>query len=88
MEDEESLETSAIISDMTNFVHHLINQFLADGIMSTSIVVRSILLPRDHLLWVKKVSVCAGADFVYDIWLQVAIDGSRNIFPLACGGKY
>lgn len=51
--------------------------------MTASIVVRRVLLAGDHLFGVEKVSVGTSTNFVDDIGLQVAVDGTRNIFALA-----
>ena len=82
MEDEESLEARAIIRNPANLVQHLVNQFLPDSVVATRIVVRSILLASDHLLRMEQASICAGTNFVDHIWLEIAVDGSRDIFAL------
>lgn len=53
MEDKEPLKTGAVISNMSNFIENLIDQLLADGIVTTSVVIRGILLARNHLLRVE-----------------------------------
>ena len=37
VEDEEALQTRAVISQATELVHHGIDEFLADGIVTTSV---------------------------------------------------
>ena len=39
MEDEKTLETSAVISDMADLVQNLVNQLLSNGVVAASIVV-------------------------------------------------
>lgn len=50
VEDEETLETSATICNTSNLVEDLVDEFLADSIVTTSIIVGRILLASDHLL--------------------------------------
>lgn len=84
VEDKEALKATAVVCHAANLVENLINELLADGVVATSIVVGRILFPCDHLLWVEKASVCASADFVDDIGLEIAVDGSGDIFAVAC----
>lgn len=69
---------------MSNLVQDLVNQFLSDSVVTTGVVVGSILLASDHLLRMEEAAVSAGTDFVDDVGLEIAVDGSRNIFALAC----
>jgi hypothetical protein len=39
VEDEKTLETSAVISDVANLVQYLVNQLLANSVVTTSVVV-------------------------------------------------
>lgn len=84
VEDEEALETRAVIGNAANLVQDLVNQFLANGVVSTGIVVRRILLAGDHQFGVEQGSVSTSADFVDNVGLEIAVDGTRNIFALAC----
>jgi hypothetical protein len=83
VEDQESLETTAVVGDTTDLVKHLINQLLADGVMTTSVVVGRILLARDHVLGVEKAAVRTGADLVDDVGLEIGVDGAGNVFAVA-----
>lgn len=38
-----------------------------NGVMSASVIVGSILLPRDELFWVKQVAVCACSHFIWNM---------------------
>ena len=82
VEDQETLETGAVVGDMTNFVQDLIDQLLANSVVTTSIVVGGILLASDHLLRVEEAAVGAGADLIDNIGLEIAVDGAGNIFAL------
>ena len=83
MEDKETLKPSAIIGNTTNFVQDLVDEFLANSVVTAGIVVGSILLASYHLLRVEKTAVGASADFVDDVGLEIAVDGSWDVFALA-----
>lgn len=51
VEDEEALETSAAVGNLTDAVEDRVNELLADGIVTTGVVVGSVLLARDQLLF-------------------------------------
>ena len=69
---------------MSNLVQDLVNQFFSNSVVTTGVIVGSILLASDHLLRMEEAAVGAGTDFVDDVGLEIAVDGSRNIFALAC----
>lgn len=83
VEDEEALEARAVIGDTADLVQDLVDQFLANGIVTTSIVVRGVLLSGDHQFGVEQGAVGAGADFVHHIGLEIAVDGTGDVFALA-----
>lgn len=88
VEDEEALETNAVIGDAANLVEDAVDELLSDGVVTTSIVVGSILLASDHHLRVEEVSVGTSSDLVDDVGLQIAVDGSGDILALAYGCVY
>lgn len=83
VEDQEALETRAIICNMANLVENLIDEFFANRIMTTGVVVGGIFLASNHLFGMEETAVGASADFVNHIWLQITIDGAGNIFAVA-----
>jgi hypothetical protein len=83
VEDEETLETDTVVGNTANLIENDLDQLLADGVVATSIVVRSILLAGDHHLGVEEVPVGASADLIDNIGLEIAVNGSRDIFALA-----
>lgn len=83
VEDQESLETSAVVGNPADLVENLVDHLLSNGVVTTSIVVRGILLARDHVLGVEKATVGAGADLIDHIGLEITVDGTGNIFALA-----
>lgn len=86
VEDEEALETGAVVGDAADLVEDLVNELLADGVVTTGVVVRGILLAGDHVLGVEEGAVGAGADLIDDVGLQVGVDGAGDVLALAWGG--
>ena len=79
MEDEESLETSALISQFPDSVQAKVNNLLADGVVTTSVVVGSILLSSDELFGVEELSVGSSPYFIDNGGFQVKEDGTGNV---------
>lgn len=86
MEDKEALQTSAVISDVSDLVQDLVDKLLSDSVMTTSVVVGCIFLSSDHLLRVEQASVGASADFIDDIGLEITVDCAWYVFPVTCEG--
>ena len=84
VEDDEALETSAVIGLLSDTVEDQINDVFTDVDTATGIVVGSVFLAGDQLLWVVDLAVGASADFIDNGWFQVDVDGSWNV--LACAG--
>ena len=57
VENKETLETRTIVRKFSNSVKDLINNLLANGVMTTSVVVGSILLASDQLFRVKQFTI-------------------------------
>ena len=83
VEDEEALETGAVVCDSSDLVENLVDQLLSDGVVATSVVVRRVLLAGDHLLGVEKAAVGASADLIDDVGLKIAVDGTGDVFAIA-----
>ena len=79
VEDEETLETSALVGELSDSVEAEINDFLTNGVVTSGEVVGSIFLTRDELLWVEKLSVGSGSDLINDGWLKIEEDGSWDV---------
>ena len=54
VEDEESLETGTSVRELADAVEDVVDELLADGVVSTGIVVSGILLSADELLGVEE----------------------------------
>lgn len=83
MEDKETLKTSAVISESADAVQDNINKLLANGVMTTSVVVSSIFLSSDQLLRVEKLTVGTGTDFIDDSGFKIDEDGTGNVLSAA-----
>jgi hypothetical protein len=83
VENKETLQTRAVIRNTADLVQYLVDQLLTNSVVSTGVVVRCILLSTDHLLRVEKGSVSTSADLVDNIWLEIAVDRSWDIFSLS-----
>jgi len=79
VEDEETLETSALIGELSDSVEAEINDFFTDGVMSSGEVVGSIFFTGDELLWVEQLSVGSGSDLIDNGWLEIEEDGSWDV---------
>ena len=87
VEDKESLETSALIGELSDSVEAEINNFLTDGVVTTGEVVGGILLTGDKLLWVEELSVGAGSDLIDDGRLEIEEDSAGNVLASTSLGE-
>ena len=83
VEDEESLQTSTLISQLPDPVEHEVDDLLANGVVATGVVVGSILLAGDQLLGVEELTVGTSPDLIYTQSQSVC----QHIETLQCG-KY
>jgi hypothetical protein len=79
VEDEETLETSALIGEFTDSVEAEVNDLLTDGVMSTGEVVGGILLSGDELLGVEQLSVGSGTDLIDNGRLEIEEDATGDV---------
>jgi hypothetical protein len=80
VENEETLETSALIGKLSDSVEAEINNFLTNGVMSSGEVVGSIFFTGDELLWMEQLSVSSGSDLIDDGWFEIEEDSSWDVF--------
>jgi hypothetical protein len=76
---EETLETSAVVSELADTVQDKVDDFLANGVVTTGVVVGSVFLSGDQLLGVVELTVSASADFVNDSWLKVNVHSAGDV---------
>jgi hypothetical protein len=79
VEHEEALETSAVVSKLSDPVEAEVDDFLADGVVSSGEVVGGIFLAGDQLLGVEELSVGAGPDLVDNGGLEVEEDAAGHV---------
>jgi hypothetical protein len=71
VEDEEALKSRAQIGQFSDPVQDQVNNLLANCITTSGLIVASIFLPSDPLLWVEKLPVGSSVHFINHSWLQV-----------------
>jgi len=79
VEDEETLETSALIGELSDSIEAEINDFFTNGVMSSGEVVGSIFFTGDKLLWMEELSVGTCSDFIDNGWFEIKEDGSWDV---------
>jgi len=79
VEDDESLETSALIGELSDSVEAEINDLLTNGVVTSGEVVGGILLSGDELLGVEELSVGSSSDFIDNSGLEIEEDGSGDV---------
>ena len=79
VEDEETLETSALIGKLSDSVEAEINDFFTNGVMSSGEVVGSIFFTGDELLWMEQLSVGSSSDFIDNSWFEIEEDSSWDV---------
>jgi len=87
VEDEEALETSALIGELAEAVEGEVNNLFANGVMATGIVVGCVLLAGDQLLWVVELAVGTSTDLVDHGRLQIEVDAARYVLAGASLGE-
>jgi hypothetical protein len=71
VEEEESLETGALVGELAKPVEDKVNNLLTDGVVTAGVVVGCVFLAGDELLGVEELAVGSGADLIDDGGLEV-----------------
>jgi len=87
VEDKESLETSALIGELSDSVEAEINNLLTDGVVTTGEVVSGIFLTGDELLGVEELSVGASSDLIDDGGLEIEEDSAGDVLASTSLGE-
>ena len=87
VEDEETLETSALIRELSDSIEAEIDDFFTNGVMSSGEVVGGIFFTGDELLWMEELSVGSGSDFIDDGWLEIKEDSSWDVLTSTSLGE-
>jgi hypothetical protein len=87
VEDEEALETSALIGELSDSVEAEVNDFLSNGVMSSGEVVGGILLSGDELLGMEELSVGSGSDLIDNGRLEIEEDATGDVLASTSLGE-
>jgi hypothetical protein len=79
VEDDESLESSALVSKFPDPVEAEVDNLLSNGVMSTGEVVGGIFLSGDELFGMEQLSVGSGPDLIDNGGLEIEENGSGNV---------
>jgi hypothetical protein len=79
VEDEETLETSALIGKLSDSIEAEINDLLTNGVVTSGEVVGSIFFTGDKLLWMEELSVGTSSNFIDNGWLEIEEDSSWDV---------
>jgi len=79
VEDEETLETSTLVSEFSDSVEAEIDDFFTNGVMTSGEVVGSIFFTRNKLFWVEELSVGTSSDLIDDGWFEIEEDTSWDV---------
>mmetsp|Transcript_63511 Transcript_63511/g.105937 ORF Transcript_63511/g.105937 Transcript_63511/m.105937 type:complete len:411 (+) Transcript_63511:505-1737(+) len=87
VEAQEALETSAVVSKLTDTVQAEVDDLLTDGVVTTGVVVGGILLAADQLLRVEQLAVGTSTNLVNHSGLQVQEDTPRHVLASTSLGE-
>jgi len=79
VEDQESLQSGAVIRQLADTVQDRVYNLLANGVVSAGIIIGSVFLAIDNLLGVVQLTVGSAADFVTDTGLEIDVDGTGDV---------
>jgi len=77
------LETSALVSQLSDSIEAEIDDFFTNGVMSSCEVVGGIFLSGDELFWVEQLSVGTSSDLINDSWFKIEEDASGYVLSSA-----
>lgn len=87
VEDQEALQRVAIVGHASDAVDDALDHLLADGVVTTGVVVGSIFLATNQELGVEEGSVVAGTDLVDGRRVQVDEEGPGHVLAIARLGE-
>ena len=64
MEDQETLKTGTLISQLPDSVKNKVDNFLTNGVVTTSVVIGGIFLASDQLFRVEQLAIGASSDLI------------------------
>merc|ERR1711981_222471 len=87
VEDEETLETSTLVSELSDSVEAEIDDFFTNGVMTSGEVVGSVLLTGDELLGVEELSVGTSSDLIDNGGFEIEEDASGDVLASTSLGE-
>jgi len=69
-----------LISQLSNSVENLIDQFFTNGVVTSGVVVGSIFFAGDKLFGVEELTVCTSSDLINYRGFQIHEDSTRHMF--------
>ena len=87
MEDQESLESSTVVSQLPDPLKNKIHNLLSNGVVTPGVVVGGVLLAVDQLLGMVKLTVSSDPGLVNDGGLEVNKDRSGDMLAGASLGE-
>jgi hypothetical protein len=85
--DHETLKTGTVIGQLTDSIQAQVDDFLTDGIVTTSEIVSSIFFTRDQLFRMEQLSVGTSTNFINNGRFQIDEDGSWDVFTSTSFGE-
>mmetsp|Transcript_60546 Transcript_60546/g.69081 ORF Transcript_60546/g.69081 Transcript_60546/m.69081 type:complete len:448 (-) Transcript_60546:113-1456(-) len=79
VENQETLQTGTVISQLSDSVQAKIDDFFTNGVVTSGEVVGGIFLSGDQLFGMEQLSVGSGSNFIDDSRFQIEEDGSGNV---------
>jgi len=83
VENEETLERVAVVSDTADAVNDIVDHLLSDSVVTTSVIVGSILLAADQQLRVEERTVTTGTNLIDGGGVKIDEERTRNMLPTA-----
>merc|ERR1719436_535945 len=77
--DEETLQTSAVVRELAYSVKNEVDNFLANGVVATGVVIGGVLFARDQLLGVVQLAVGTSADLIDHSRLEVDVNSTGHV---------
>mmetsp|Transcript_27742 Transcript_27742/g.52053 ORF Transcript_27742/g.52053 Transcript_27742/m.52053 type:complete len:305 (-) Transcript_27742:16-930(-) len=83
----ETLKTGTVVRKLPNAVKHEVNDFLADGVVASCKVVRSIFLATDQLFRMEELTVSPGSHLIHNSRLEIDHYTTRDVLASSGLGK-
>merc|ERR1719362_371683 len=85
--DKETLQTSAVVSELAHSVQNKVDNFLANGVVTTGVVIGGVLFARDQLLGVVQLAVGTSADLIDHSRLKVDVHSTGHVLASTSLGE-